>query len=236
MEGDKAMFNLSKDWNPKQARLKEIIKKKERFNEAMDVCLELHKIVHFSDGLDVRRKTFADEVFQGLNEEDLCIMPTEKDVTIGWNIWHITRIEDITINVLVQNIKQVLDESWLEKLNVSVKDTGNAMTDDEIIDFSNRLNKQELKHYRNAVAHQTRSILRSLSVSDMKRKVGSESVKRVLAEGGVLEHPDSLWLLDFWGKKDVAGILLMPITRHQIVHLNDCMKLKEKIRKKERIS
>jgi hypothetical protein len=31
------------------------------------------------------------------------------------------------------------------------------------------------------------------------------------------------------GKKTVAGILLMPITRRQIVHLNDSMNLKEKI-------
>jgi hypothetical protein len=46
---------------------------------------------------------------------------------------------------------------------------------------------------------------------------------------GVTEHKDSVWLLDFWGKKTVAGILLMPITRHQIVHLNDCIKLKERL-------
>jgi hypothetical protein len=53
-----------------------------------------------------------------------------------------------------------------------------------------------------------------------------ESVGRILDEGGVTGHKDSLWLLDFWGKKTVAGILLMPITRHQILHLNDSMKLK----------
>jgi hypothetical protein len=56
-----------------------------------------------------------------------------------------------------------------------------------------------------------------------------ESVRRILAEGGVTGHKDSVWLLDFWGKKTVAGILLMPVTRHQILHLNDSMKLKEKV-------
>ena len=32
-------------------------------------------------------------------------------------------------------------------------------------------------------------------------------------------------------RKPTIGLLLMPITRHQIVHINDCFKIKEKYRK-----
>jgi len=32
-------------------------------------------------------------------------------------------------------------------------------------------------------------------------------------------------------KRDVAGILLLPLTRHQAGHLNDCLKLKKKCAK-----
>lgn len=32
------------------------------------------------------------------------------------------------------------------------------------------------------------------------------------------------------GKKDVAGILLIPLTHHVMLHLNDCCKWKEYIR------
>ncbi|EQE04021.1 hypothetical protein [Clostridioides difficile] len=42
-----------------------------------------------------------------------------------------------------------------------------------------------------------------------------------------MKAEDSIWLLDFWGNKDIAGILLMPPTRHVILHLNDCCKWKE---------
>jgi len=56
-------------------------------------------------------------------------------------------------------------------------------------------------------------------------------IQRILKEGGVTTHPDSIWLLDFWGKKDVAGLLMMPVTRHQVGHLSDCIRLKGKIRK-----
>ena len=108
-------------------------------------------------------------------------------------------------------------------------DTGNSMTADEIILLSKNINKSELQNYRNAVGMQTQRIIKELSLTDMKTKVSDESLRRVLKEGGVLEHPESIWLLDFWGKKDTSGLILMPITRHQIVHLNDCLKLRQKI-------
>lgn len=67
----------------------------------------------------------------------------------------------------------------------------------------------------------------------MKNRFKKESLNRIIEEGGVLYHPDSIWLIDFWSKKDVAGIILMPITRHQLVHLNDCIKIKNTIKKKK---
>lgn len=229
------MLSVANDWNPKQAELNKIIKIKDRFNEAIDLVLEMHKLVHFSKMSTVHCETIADEIFKGIDENDLCIMPTIKDVTIAWNIWHITRIEDIVINLLINNNNQVLDDELLKRLNISIKDTGNAMTDKEIISLSKELDKTELVNYRNKVGARTQDILRSLSPKDMKRKVSDASLKRVLKEGGVFEHPESIWLLEFWGKKDVAGLICMPITRHQIVHLNDCQKLKTKIKGKNQL-
>ena len=53
-------------------------------------------------------------------------------------------------------------------------------------------------------------------------------------EGGVTQQEESAWLLDFWGKKDVAGLLLMPPTRHVMLHLNDCCRWKQEIRTKKK--
>ncbi len=61
-----------------------------------------------------------------------------------------------------------------------------------------------------------------------------EGVSRILEEGGVTRRKDSVRLLDFWEKKDVAGILLMPLTRHQTLHLNDRFKWKQSVRTKKR--
>ncbi len=225
------MFQPGTDWNPKQAQLKELLAKPDRFEEARNLCLEMHSMIHSSEITEGSEATLMDEIWEGLTDKAFVTMPTVKDVTIAWNIWHITRIEDLTANILIGEKEQVLDESWLKRLGVQVKDTGNAMTDDEILLLSQNLNKDELKNYRNAVGARTKEVINSLTLPDLKRKVRKESITRILEEGGVTEQGDSIWLLDFWGRKNIAGILLMPITRHQVGHLNDCTKLKKKLQK-----
>ena len=65
----------------------------------------------------------------------------------------------------------------------------------------------------------------------MRVKVKQDRLNRIFSEGGVLGAEESKWLLDFWGKKNIAGLIMMPVTRHQIVHLNDSFKLKKKCKK-----
>lgn len=78
------------------------------------------------------------------------------------------------------------------------------------------------------MARRTQAIVKNLSPEDLKRKMKLEIVAGILDEGGVINHKDSIWLFDFWVKKNISEILLMPITCHQIVHLNDSMNLKKK--------
>ncbi len=225
------MFQVATEWNPKQAYLKEIILKKDKFSEMLQLLSSMHSLLHDSSVYHTHAETYMDEVWRNLDDKTFRTMPTIKDVTVAWDIWHITRIEDLTANILIDNNKQVLDEHWLNRLNTTVKDTANAMNDEEIIEFSDKIIIEELREYRNAVGKRTKEIIVNLQQEDMKRTIEKVSINRILEEGGVIKHKDSIWLLDFWGKKTVAGIFLMPITRHQIVHLNDCIKLKEKCKK-----
>lgn len=226
-------MSITSEWNLKQKKLNEMIKKAARFDEAKKLFISMHGSVHFAEVSSASEPTLIDDLCNGLQDKDYSIMPTDKDVTIAWNIWHITRIEDLTINILVNRSDQVLNSDWLSRLKTDVTDTGNAMTDAEIIDFSKHIVIKELLNYRTAVGKQTQKILSCLNYQDMKRKIDKKDTDKILECGGVLDKPDSIWLLDFWGKKDVAGIILMPITRHQCVHINHCFNLKQKIAKKK---
>jgi hypothetical protein len=221
-------MSIAPDWNAHQARLRETIKRPELFEEARDLMLSMHRSVHFSEPGGAA--TLMDMVWDGLRPEDFSVMPTPEDATIAWDIWHITRIEDLTVNILINRSDQILDDSRLGCLGVAVTDTGNAMTDDEITALSRSIDIEELKKYRIETGRKTQEILAGLRAEDVKRKVESSGLDKIRRVGGVTEHPESKWLLEFWGRKDVAGLILMPVTRHQLVHLNDCENLKKKIR------
>lgn len=227
-------MSITSEWNKKQKRLTETIKVPDLFAEIKKLFIEMHSSVHFAEMSGCSEPTLIDQLWAGLQKNEFAIMPTEKDVTIAWDIWHITRIEDLTINILVNGSEQVFNDEWLARMHTHVTDTANAMNKDEIINFSKSIDIEALKEYRTAVGLQSQKILLKLKSEDMKRKISSEGLTKILEVRGVSEHPDSIWLLDFWSRKDIAGIILMPITRHQIVHINDGFNIKQSIFKKKK--
>jgi hypothetical protein len=121
-----------------------------------------------------------------------------------------------------------LDDKIQIKLNIKIRDTGNAMSRDEIETFNKNIDMKALKNYRVQVGKQTQKIIKCLEYFDMKRKIEKRQLKRIMDNGGILENEKSKRLLDFWGSKNVLGLITMPITRHQTLHLNDCFNIKEK--------
>lgn len=181
---------------------------------------------------EINEPTYEDELWEDLNDISFRVSQNEKGRTVAYGMWHSSRIEDITMNLLVNGTNQVFTlGKWKEKINSKIIDTGNALTPDEILDFSKDINMIELKRYRDEVGKRSRDIISNLTFEDMKKKFSEDSLKRILDEGAVLDVEASNWLIDFWGKKNVAGIILMPLTRHNIIHINESYRAKKKAKK-----
>lgn len=220
------MLDIEKDYSLQIDDLRKMIKSVRKFDAAIELALGIHAITHTAKVSSGGSATFCDELLEGLEDDDYSVMPTEKDETIAWHLWHIARIEDLVGNLLIAEQPQVFNDDWMYKMNVAVRDTGNAMTDEQIIGLSRQINKQELINYRNAVGLRTREILKSLTPADLKRKPGSGYLDRVVSEGGLLEVKESIWLRDFWGRHTVAGLIILPLTRHHMMHLPDSVEIK----------
>lgn len=219
-----------KCWNEKLKQLRSIILKPDKFQESINLCLELHAMVHSSEMSNINHATLEDELWAGLDEVKIRTAINEKGRTIAYGIWHSTRIEDITMNILVNGGEQVINTgNWIEKINTTVKDTGNGLTYEEILEFSKQINIEALRSYRIAVGRRTEEIIKSLEFSDMKRKIERDRLRRIIDEGAVSEDEAAIWLIDFWGRKNVSGILLMPVIRHHVVHINESLKAKKRI-------
>ncbi|HEY7465214.1 MAG TPA: DinB family protein [Dehalococcoidia bacterium] len=88
--------------------------------------------------------------------------------SVAWIFWHITRWEDAEVNCLLRAVPEVLDAVWLERLGVDTRDAGTGASDEDVSDFSRRVDLAVLKEYRDAVGRETRSWLENgdLSVLD----------------------------------------------------------------------
>jgi hypothetical protein len=220
------MFSVTQDWNPKQKRLSALLASAESFEEGIDLCLEMHGQLH-----DLKKgitQTIYQSLLKGLSPDMIKYRPIKTFSSIAWDIWHITRIEDAVSNILIADSAQVLNAEWLKRLGLTITDTGNALSKEDVDELGRMIDTEALLKYRKAVGQKTQKIIKGIGEADRKRKPTKSQLRRILSEKVLTKEKDSIWLLDFWGNKTITGLLLMPITRHQMVHINDCFKLREK--------
>ncbi|WP_461257609.1 hypothetical protein, partial [Treponema sp. R80B11-R83G3] len=120
-------------------------------------------------------------------KEETCKIISNKETSILWNIWHITRIEDIISNIIIGRKETIFNKEIQTKLNIKIKDTGNAMTYSEIESFSRNINIKELKEYRVKVGKSTQKIIKAIEFGDIKRKMEKEQLEKIKQNGGVTD-------------------------------------------------
>src|SRR5512135_1134274 len=114
-------------WNDQHKTLQSIILKPAEFPYAITLFLQQHAMVHAPEmvlqeqALQEQHSSglwsFDEEVWQGLSEDDIRNVPPKGEHSIAWMIWHIARIEDITMSLLVAGCPQLAhSEGWLERM------------------------------------------------------------------------------------------------------------------------
>lgn len=216
-----------KHWNEQQQLLQSALQSGADHPGALALFMSQHAMVHSAQMASWEGWSFEDEVWDGLSEAAARGIPRGCEHSIAWLTWHLARIEDVTMNLLVAGGAQLLHaENWLEKLQVSVCDTGNATEPGGVEALSAAVDLAALREYRMAVGRRTREIVAQLQPQDLKKKVDPARIARISAEGAVL--PAASEVIDYWSKRTIAGLLLMPPTRHNFVHLNEALRVKQK--------
>ena len=216
--------------NANQILIRKMLVEKKPFEQIRPLLLQQHAQLHSKAMSEYGDWSYQDEVLSDIPEAWMCIIPGGEDHTIAWLLWHLTRCEDITMNMLVMKGEQVLhSQGWLGRLGINMRDTGNAMSIKEITQFSSKINLGALFNYRIAVGRATQEIIKNLAQEDVFRKVMPEDIQRLFDEGAVVENARGI--AEYWSRRDVAGLLLMPATRHILVHLNEARTLIEKVKR-----
>jgi hypothetical protein len=199
----------------------------DQHDKAIELFLSQHAMLHSAKMSQTAVWSFEDSILDDMSEEQVRRIPDNCEHSVAWAIWHIARIEDVAMNMLVAGESQELQRGeWVERMKIGVRDTGNGMSEEEVADMSAAIDIEELRGYRVAVGLRTREIVEQLEPAELKQKVDPDRLEKVMVEGALVEAARGI--RDYWSKRDIAGLLLMPATRHSIVHLNEALRLKRR--------
>lgn len=221
------MDNPRKLWNAGQQTLRRALAAHD-YPKAIEQFLIQHAMVHSPNVSGTDIWSFEDELWQGLTEEAFRTIPPGGEHSIAWILFHIARIEDITMNLLVAETPQLYHQAgWAKKLNSTIPHSANRMDEESVLRLSTSLNLKALRDYRLAVGKRTRQIVPKIKRDEFDQKVNVLHLQKVLAEGAVIR--EAMEIVNYWSKRTIAGLLLMPPTRHNFLHLNEALRVKKKL-------
>lgn len=216
-----------KYWNNSHQKLKHALAAGDH-EKAIKLFLGGHAMVHSAKMAKAGLWSFEDELLNDLTDDQLRIIPPGGEHSIAWILFHLARIEDITMNMLVAGTVQLFArDNWAEKLNVAILHSANKMDAESVTKLSTGIDLVALKAYRNAVGRCTREIVKKLQAEDFKKKVDPNRLQKVMKEGAVTK--EAMEIINYWGSRTIAGLLLMPPTRHSILHLNEALRIKKRL-------
>ena len=217
---------MNKEWSEQNKRMQSLIRKADTFEEGRDVLFALRK--------DLMNTLLS--LKEELNREQFDSMPFMNadgyhSKNIAYSIWHVFRIEDIVVHTLVNGDEEILfSGNYQSRINSPLITTGNELVKEQISDFTKQLDLDELYTYISEVKKSTEEILSGLTYSDLKSRIPDERKEKLQALGVVSTDENAVWLIDYWCKKDVRGLIQMPFSRHWIMHIEACQRIINKLK------
>ena len=221
---------MNKEWSELNKRMQEQLRKEQTFPDGIEMLIAL-------------RGKMIDEMLRMKRElltEDFSRMPFSKangyhSKTIAYSLWHIFRIEDIVAHSLIQSDEEIFFlYDYRERTKSPIITTGNELQGQHLVDFSKKLDLDQLYQYVEQVHKSTNDLLKNLTFCDMKCKFNEEDKQRIQNLKVVSTDEQAFWLIDYWCGKDVRGLVQMPFSRHWIMHIEASLRIENKIRTKGR--
>lgn len=223
------MDSNRQQWNQGHQKLRRALAESNP-QKTVDLFLKQHAMVHSQKMSGAKLWSFEDEVLDDLTEGHFRRLLPNSGHSIVWIIFHIARIEDITMNLLIAGTPQLFHrDGWPKKLNVNLSHSANSMEERSVADLGAQIEVDALRNYRQAVGRRTRQIVQELKPEQRNRKVEETRLQRVMDEDALL--PEAIGILHYWSKRTIAGLLLMPPTRHNFLHLNEALRIKQKLQR-----
>jgi hypothetical protein len=101
------------------------------------------------------------------------------------------------------------------------------MDDRSVATLSTKFGLDALQTYRQSAGRRTSEMVRQLKPGAVHQKVEAPRVQKVIDEGALV--PEAIKIANYWSKRTIGGLLLMPPTRQKFLDLNEAMRIKQKL-------
>jgi len=153
--------------------------------------------------------SLADLVFGSLTDQQMRVRPAWGLNSLVWLLWHMARVEDVAVNLVLTAGRQVLDDGWSPRLDVPRTDVGSGMTEDEVVDLTERADVGAVRAYRDAVGLKTRQVVASL---------GSDGLEQIVSQSDAARGPRGFRA--FEGQPRAVELGTSAVT-HNAIHLGE---------------
>ena len=214
---------MNREWSELNKSMQTQLRRETTFSEGIQTLLTLRRSL--AETLrDMKRE---------LQREDFHAMPFPNAAgyhskTIAYSIWHIFRIEDIVAHDLICRDGEIFS-LFRDVIGAPIITTGNELSGPQITDFSKRLDLDVLYKYAAAVREGTDTLLGQLTYQDLRRTFDAADKERLRSLQVVSTDDRSCWLMDYWCGKNVRGLIQMPFSRHWIMHVEACLRIKNRL-------
>ena len=119
-----------------------------------------------------RVSQMLEKALDGLTQDDLNCLPNPDCNSIGWLVWHLTRVQDSAISNLMDKEQCWIVGKWYSKFgrNPDPTDRGVGHTSVDVSNFKSPDSKTLLDYY-NAVFKQTKEYIGKLSTAELGREM-----------------------------------------------------------------
>jgi len=217
---------VNKEWSELNKAVQAQLKKRDTYEQGITTLFELRGML--ADTISSFREELTDGQFSAI---PFINADGYHSKTIAYSLWHIFRIEDIVAHTLIVGDEQVFFRgSYQKRINSPIITTGNELVKQQIADFSEQLDIGELYAYISEVKAGTEAILRNLTFDELKREISTERRTELLSLDVVSTDENAAWLVDYWCGKDIRELIQMPFSRHWIMHVEACLRIRDKLK------
>ncbi len=126
----------------------------------------------FITGIFARISQVLETVLDGLTENEINQQPTPECNSIGWMVWHLTRVQDRFIAMISNNEQVWITEKWYGKFGreADAKDIGYGHRPEDLANFR-VLDTKTLLDYHHAVLEKTKQYTNKLSPEELDRVI-----------------------------------------------------------------